>query len=853
MKTITPTADQTSLIRNPGMGLGLYLEGFNGPLPSATDYWSAMDASGGSNKASYLYLRLAWDQVNPEEGRFLWRERDSNLAQIIQGAQQRGLKIAWRVIVQGGDYYDHSQATPQWVFDSGVGSWMRDAAKNPRVDDPIFQEKYTKLVDSLGEDFDDPATTMFVDGVGLGLWGENDHDNYLTETQRDQVYEWVTASYAKAFPRTLLGLQYGPNTFGTERQNRAINDRGYVIRRDSLGCKTYLSAGDKADINSHWPTTPVLGENCYHSFNTSAGWWQGDSYSSVREMMASTMSDAIELHSNTLDLRQVQDTEIWMKEAPDLVQYFIENGGYRLYPAKATIPTHLGPGGASVQVSWRNLGVGRLPNDVPQWNNKYQVAYALLDKATGQPLYTVLSDIDPGYILKGTDTSDQVTFAPAGVNAGRYDFAVAIVDRDNGFKPGVTLALNGATSGSWSVLGTTTVKASDAHPLDATISQVDESTVTMAFDGKPAVDRLGISGTRVSVDSWNGTRWVPILVGASPSTAGELQLGVSTTQLRVRGGNVAKTVTAFGTPGIGSAPAPAPTAPGTTIPTVTTSFDTLAGGSPVSAMLDGSDANTWESALNPSFPGTISVSWPKPKSINSLSIRNWYAREQAMTNITVDVREANGEWRNIVTDRALDWKYSDGTWEQQDVTFDEVVAAELRITVNAAATSWGKFVVSELVISAPGEHGPTGVLANGGFENPYLAPWTTTNARQTKAIFGEARTGQWHQLIWGETKLQQVVQVEPNTSYTLSGSAMALGDGQQVSFGVQESGAEPVAVAVVDRQWANKTVSFVTGPQTTAVTVFAATAGSSAGAIDSFELVTHAKSPADRPSPGKKP
>lgn len=44
--------------------------------------------------------------------------------------------------------------------------------KTPMPQDPIFQRYYEKFVAALAEEFNDPEYTSFIDGYGLGKWGE---------------------------------------------------------------------------------------------------------------------------------------------------------------------------------------------------------------------------------------------------------------------------------------------------------------------------------------------------------------------------------------------------------------------------------------------------------------------------------------------------------------------------------------------------------------------------------------------------------------------------------------------------------------------------------------------------------
>ncbi|MEI3554633.1 MAG: hypothetical protein V8Q54_08385 [Alistipes senegalensis] len=92
-----------------------------------------------------------------------------------------------------------------------------------------------------------------------------------------------------------------------------------------------------------------------------------------------------EAHVNMMDFRVGQETESWFGDAFNLVQRFVSEGGYRLYPDQVTLPDQVNAGSrVKVASRWRNMGWGYFPNNLPQWNYKYKVAYALLDASAGR-------------------------------------------------------------------------------------------------------------------------------------------------------------------------------------------------------------------------------------------------------------------------------------------------------------------------------------------------------------------------------------------------------------------------------------------------------------------------------------
>lgn len=99
-QTVSFDPDLTSLIRNPASGWTLY-DDANDYVSNAKTYWSQQDAAA-EKYASIFYWRSRWSELEPEEGKYAW-EHDENFKALIQGALDRGLKLAFRVYVDGQD------------------------------------------------------------------------------------------------------------------------------------------------------------------------------------------------------------------------------------------------------------------------------------------------------------------------------------------------------------------------------------------------------------------------------------------------------------------------------------------------------------------------------------------------------------------------------------------------------------------------------------------------------------------------------------------------------------------------------------------------------------------------------
>ena len=101
--------------------------------------------------AHTLYIRASWTDFNPQEDVYGWKI-DSNLRAYIEGAYQRNMRLAFRVVVDSRD--KRTEFTPQFVKDAGAKGFMNKGKWSPYSDDPVFQKYYTKFVKALAKDSD---------------------------------------------------------------------------------------------------------------------------------------------------------------------------------------------------------------------------------------------------------------------------------------------------------------------------------------------------------------------------------------------------------------------------------------------------------------------------------------------------------------------------------------------------------------------------------------------------------------------------------------------------------------------------------------------------------------------------
>lgn len=469
--------DKHSFIKNPSTGWVLYIEDcYANPYASdgteitqgmtTAQYWDKIDELIEQGLTpSILYIRLGWSWFEPEEGNYAWDDPESDIYQLIQGAGERDLQLAFRVLIDSTD--NSQQAIPEWVFEKGLqvdsytSVWDLEHNKELKVkegkcDDPFFLEHFENFLKAFGERFDTDSSVSHIDAQGMGNWGEV---NSICASNKEQAVRTIMDLYRKYFKNVLLGFQI----YSEAGSDYGISEQ-FVMRRDGLGSPVWYGESQKQGIvNEFFNSNNVLyGESCYHGLEHGIGdggrWSQTNNIVgwSTEQILAYLMDDALSSRANTLDFRMYSDALCWMLDYPEGIQKFVEQGGYRLSPVEMTVTSKAEAGETIViEHKWKNAGVGRLPNYNPQWDNKYVLNFALLDENGQVAGQIAVSDANPGDWIMESDNEYTTEFEiPAEIKDGSYKIAVSILNQTNVGPSSINLALADAEkSGDWYLLG----------------------------------------------------------------------------------------------------------------------------------------------------------------------------------------------------------------------------------------------------------------------------------------------------------------------------------------------------------------------------------------------------------------
>lgn len=487
-KTVCPKVDSTRVLKNPLTGWVMYMNrGWDGDFWEKSGY-DAIPAVGDrtlkvSDYASVAYVRTSWASMEPEEGKYFWVDEDSRISRLLRAAQARGLKLAFRIVVDGRD---QGQNTPLYVREAGAEGFNTvvrgKECFTPFADDPVFQAKYAKFIHALAERFNDADEVDFIDAYGLGKWGEGHAVVYKDPANKEKVFDWITSLYAESFTRVPLFVHYhrligdankdswGPVAPESERMLASAIAKGYSLRHDAFGMTGYYQDWEKEYASAHNFKLPIIMEGgwivgAHHRYWIDpSGRYREGHPEDVRQGEYEISGDT---HVNMMDLRAGHETTSWfMTEDLDckgrsLVEKVVTNCGYRLYPSCVSFEGRARRG-ASIPIThnWANMGWGYCPTNIRQMDQRYKVAFALMNDEGSVFNVQVDGDTDLSKWLKGSSSSYDYDYSLEGVDKGRYTLCTALVDTWRGNVPGIQMSVpdSSLSDSGWLKLGSVKVR-----------------------------------------------------------------------------------------------------------------------------------------------------------------------------------------------------------------------------------------------------------------------------------------------------------------------------------------------------------------------------------------------------------
>ncbi|NOY82406.1 MAG: DUF4832 domain-containing protein [Kiritimatiellaeota bacterium] len=246
MKTVR-FKDNAAELANPGMGWALH---YYDNVPK--NYGSRLQPSDLLEDwpgLSFLYLRIPWSYIEPEENQFNWSVLDTPMERF----RARGLQACFRLTCSESwcEY-----ATPKWVKESGAkGYRFRPGAGivkdgpywEPDFDDPVFLDKLDGFLAAVAARYDGRPDVAFIEVGSFGVWGEGHTWSSTRKAYPDSTIKRHIDLYLKHFKKTpILGMDdFVSRPRPPSVWKDGVNERGFdaVIVPRWLGREFVLRAG----------------------------------------------------------------------------------------------------------------------------------------------------------------------------------------------------------------------------------------------------------------------------------------------------------------------------------------------------------------------------------------------------------------------------------------------------------------------------------------------------------------------------------------------------------------------------------------------------------------------------------
>jgi len=330
-------------------------------------------------------------------------------------------------------------------------------------DSPAFQDRLRRLVEKLGQAWDEDPRIFAVQMGLIGTWGEH-HRPAPNAAQR----RLLTEAFQKAFKHKPVLVRHTDAEFMQAGFGIDYDTFANITREPPEGPKDQFPWQAMNVPREIWKHAPIEGEVEYN-------WQQQRESSNPKETFGLTpdetmlvpnyrrfMIDKIRRYHTSylgwIDNYTVSNRDV-LTGAAEVQNAF----GYRFVLDSASYPLAVQPGEKlNVKLTARNTGSAPFYLDWP-------VAVGLLDPETKKPVWSApLSDLDIRKWLPGEDwDSDAFAYGrpaapyheqghatlPTNFKRGKYILALAILDRQGGMMPSARFAIANYFRGGWHPLG----------------------------------------------------------------------------------------------------------------------------------------------------------------------------------------------------------------------------------------------------------------------------------------------------------------------------------------------------------------------------------------------------------------
>jgi hypothetical protein len=453
LNTVVPTETDGPL-PNPYMGWGIWVGrcqfGYNEKHFTVQD-----DTTGfGDDTPMFSWVLLDWDwaTLEPEEGRFNWKDFDSVISYWAARGKQFMVRF-WVTDDAGWNGHPGSPVLPEWIWKKGVR--YREYVGNGSVKqkeleytDPSYETIYLpalrKFLAAFAAKYDKPgAPVILLQVMGYGHWADwatwYSHYEFPSREVKHQILSKIMMTYIPTFQHIQLfefsGADWDANddkTLENRLYSKALDlalDHGFALIW--TGFIDGLRGWDRDLMERYWHNHPIIAE----------GNWSYDDMKDQRThgTVSENLDLALDWHANfehfyigsdAYSRAMRQDRASWERG--------LKSGGlgYRLAPTSLSWPQSLPAGDLLVfRQSWTNRNDGRL-------YVRHSLKLYLTDAAGKDVFSEVDNSFDETAWVRGEVHSlTSVFHTKKELPPATYDVRIALVDEKG--KPRIRLPIEG--------------------------------------------------------------------------------------------------------------------------------------------------------------------------------------------------------------------------------------------------------------------------------------------------------------------------------------------------------------------------------------------------------------------------
>ena len=301
------------------------------------------------------YFRVLWKDIEPEEGVYDFAITDEIFQKTAEKKQSVMLRLMPHTTRENED-------VPDWLR-TQISCPERPSTARVKDSpaDPIYLQKFARVVEALGKRYDDLEHFYAMDISLTGAWGEgHGFKNYPWE-----VLQALVDTYTRSFPKThLLSQICAPALTNYAAQSRPVG-----FRADGLGEPGHMNDLFPRHIyetRDAWKTAPV-------SFET---FWQLTEWKRQGWDLDEIIEQTLKWHISSINAKYSPIPWEWKEK----IDGWLKKMGYRFavrmveYPEKASAGDEI-----SILLWIENVGVAPLYNALPFTlrleNEKKQVVF----------------------------------------------------------------------------------------------------------------------------------------------------------------------------------------------------------------------------------------------------------------------------------------------------------------------------------------------------------------------------------------------------------------------------------------------------------------------------------------------